>query len=103
MSYNQTLLNAHYDKQDKNECVYGIFEHDLTRELYLLPPHERQNINALEDFISEMKSESWVNQFEMSGEIWNFSDDVLEATENAIVTCNEWDKLNQQKKGGYSG
>jgi hypothetical protein len=103
MSYNQSLLNAYYDKQDKNECVYSIFEHDLTRELYLLPPHERQSIKVLNDFIQSLKSEAWVNQFEMSGEIWDFSDDVLEATENAIVTCNEWDKENQQPKGGYYG
>jgi len=49
-----------------------------------------------------LKSEVWVKQFEMSGEIWDFSDDVLEATENAIVTCNEWDNL-KQLKGGYCG
>jgi len=102
MSYNQSLLNAHYDRQEKNECVYTIFEHDLTRELYLLPPHERQSIKVLDDFIQSLKSEVWVKQFEMSGEIWDFSDDVLEATENAIVTCNEWDNL-KQLKGGYCG
>jgi len=102
MSYNQSLLNAHYDRQEKNECVYTIFEHDLTRELYLLPPHERQSIKVLDDFIQSLKSEAWVKQFEMSGEIWDFSDDVLEATENAIVTCNEWDNL-KQLKGGYCG
>jgi hypothetical protein len=102
MSYNQSLLNAHYDRQEKNECVYTIFEHDLTRELYLLPPHERQSIKVLDDFIQSLKSEAWVKQFEMSGEIWDFSDDVLEATENAIVTCNEWDNL-KQSKGGYCG
>jgi len=103
MSYHQSLLDAHYNQQDKNESVYEIFEHDLTRELYLLPPHARQSIKYLEDFMQDVMAEAWVKQFEMSGEIWDFSDDVVEATQNAIFTCNEWDKLNQKKHGGYHG
>jgi hypothetical protein len=47
--------------------------------------------------MQEIKAESWVKQFEMSGEVWDFSDEVVEATEVAIVTCNNWDSLNKNK------
>jgi len=95
MSYNQSLLNARYDQDDKNEQVYSIFEHDVACDLYMYKPHQRQNINALEDFIQE--AIQTYQEFEMSGDVWDLSDDVIEATENAIVTCNNWDQLNNNK------
>jgi hypothetical protein len=95
MSHNQSLLNARYDQDDKNEQVYSIFEHDLARDLYLYKSYQRQNINVLDDFIQQAKQ--IYKQFEMSGDVWDLSDDVIEATENAIITCNNWDQLNNNK------
>ena len=95
MSHNQSLLNARYDQDDKNEQVYSIFEHDLARDLYLYKSYQRQNINVLDDFIQQAKQS--YQEFEMSGDVWDLSDDVIEATENAIITCNNWDQLNNNK------
>jgi len=97
MSQNQMALTSRYNQDDRNDCVFDIFSHDLTCELYLLPPHQRQNLEALDDFMQEVKAESWVKEFEMSGEVWDFSDEVVEATEVAIITCNDWDSLNKNK------
>ena len=99
MSQNQIALTSRYNQDDRNDCVFDIFSYNLTRELYLLPPHARQSLEALDVFIQEVIGESWVKQFEMSGEIWDFSSDVVEATEEAIITCNNWDQLNN--KGAY--
>ena len=101
MSYNQSLLNARYNQDDKNEQVYLLFEHRIAQDLLMYKPHERQSIESLEDFIIESKQ--LYQEFEMSGDVWDFSDDVVEAVENAIVTCNQWDIERQQKNGGYNG
>ncbi len=101
MDYNQSLLNARYDQDDKNEQVYLLFEHRIAQDLLMYKPHERQSIESLEDFIIESKQ--LYQEFEMSGDVWDFSDDVVEAVENAIVTCNQWDLERQQKSGGYNG
>ncbi len=101
MDYNQSLLNARYDQDDKNEQVYLLFEHRIAQDLLMYKPHERQSIESLEDFIIESKQ--LYQEFEMSGDVWDFSDDVIEAVENAIVTCNQWDIERQQKNGGYNG
>ena len=95
MSHNQSLLNARYHQDDRNEQVYSYFEHDVARDLYMYPRHLRQSVNALKDFITELKQ--IYNEYEMSGEVWDLSDDVVEATENAIFTCNQWDQLNNNK------
>ena len=95
MDYNQSLLNARYNQDDKNEHVYTIFEHELARDLHTYKPHQRQSINALEKFI--LYAKEIYAEFEMSGEVWDLSDDVVEATENAIFTCNQWDQLNNNK------
>ena len=101
MDYNQSLLNARYDQDDRNEQIYSMFEFYLAQDLSLYKPHERQSIESLEDFI--IKSKERYQEFEMSGGVWDFSDDVVEALENAIVTCNQWDLERQQKSGGYNG
>jgi len=101
MDYNQSLLNARYDQDDKNEQVYLLFEHRIAQDLLMYKPHERQSIESLEDFI--IKSKQLYQEFEMSGDVWDFSDDVVEAVENAILTCNQWDLERQQKSGGYNG
>lgn len=101
MDYNQSLLNARYNQDDKNEQVYSLFEHRIAQDLLMYKPHERQSIESLEDFIIESKQ--LYQEFEMSGDVWDFSDDVVEAVENAIVTCNQWDIERQQKNGGYNG
>jgi hypothetical protein len=101
MDYNQSLLNARYNQDDKNEQVYLLFEHRIAQDLLMYKPHERQSIESLEDFIIESKQ--LYQEFEMSGDVWDFSDDVVEAVENAIVTCNQWDIERQQKNGGYNG
>jgi len=101
MDYNQSQLNARYDQDDKNEQVYLLFEHRIAQDLLMYKPHERQSIESLEDFIIESKQ--LYQEFEMSGDVWDFSDDVVEAVENAIVTCNQWDLERQQKSGGYNG
>lgn len=101
MNYNQSLLNARYNQDDKNEQVYLLFEHRIAQDLLMYKPHERQSIESLEDFIIESKQ--LYQEFEMSGDVWDFSDDVVEAVENAIVTCNQWDIERQQKNGGYNG
>ncbi len=101
MDYNQSLLNARYDQDDKNEQVYLLFEHRIAQDLLMYKPHERQSIESLEDFIIESKQ--LYQEFEMSGDVWDFSDDVIEAVENEIVTCNQWDIERQQKNGGYNG
>ena len=101
MNYNQSLLNARYNQDDKNEQVYLLFEHRIAQDLLMYKPHERQSIESLEDFILESKQ--LYQEFEMSGDVWDFSDDVVEAVENAIVTCNQWDIERQQKNGGYNG
>jgi hypothetical protein len=101
MDYNQSLLNARHNQDDKNEQVYLLFEHRIAQDLLMYKPHERQSIESLEDFIIESKQ--LYQEFEMSGDVWDFSDDVVEAVENAIVTCNQWDLERQQKSGGYNG
>ncbi len=101
MDYNQSQLNARYNQDDKNEQVYLLFEHRIAQDLSMYKPHERQSIESLEDFIIESKQ--LYQEFEMSGDVWDFSDDVVEALENAIVTCNQWDIERQQKNGGYNG
>jgi len=101
MDYNQSLLNARHNQDDKNEQVYLLFEHRIAQDLLMYKPHERQSIESLEDFIIESKQ--LYQEFEMSGDVWDFSDDVVEALENAIVTCNQWDLERQQKSGGYNG
>jgi|TARA_R100001530_G_scaffold103621_3_gene72138 hypothetical protein len=98
MDYNQSQLNAHYNKDDRNEQVYSLFEHNIALDLSLYKPHERQSIESLEHFITESKE--LYQEFEMSGDVWDFSDDVVEATEIAIFTCNQWDREKQQKTGG---
>jgi len=101
MDYNQSQLNARHNQDDKNEQVYLLFEHRIAQDLLMYKPHERQSIESLEDFIIESKQ--LYQEFEMSGDVWDFSDDVVEALENAIVTCNQWDLERQQKSGGYNG
>ncbi len=101
MDYNQSLLNARHNQDDKNEQVYLLFEHRIAQDLLMYKPHERQSIESLEDFIIESKQ--LYQEFEMSGDVWDFSDDVVEAVENAILTCNQWDLERQQKSGGYNG
>ena len=101
MDYNQSQLNARYDQDDRNEQIYSMFELYLAQDLSLYKPHERQTIESLEDFIVESKQR--YQEFEMSGDVWDFSDDVVEALENAIVTSDQWDLERQQKSGGYNG
>ena len=101
MSYNQSLLDAYYNKQDKNESVYQLFEHDVAKELHLLYSHQRQSIEKLKHFIKELQNESWVKNYEMSGESWDYSEYVEEAVEEAIFTCNQWDLINQN--GEHNG
>ena len=101
MDYNQSLLNARYNQDDKNEHVYTIFEHELARDLHTYKPHERQCINALEKFILYVKEID--AEFEMSGDVWDFSNEVVEATENAIITCNEWDKQKHTNVKHFNG
>jgi|TARA_R110000765_G_scaffold238745_1_gene341416 hypothetical protein len=103
MSYHQSLLDAHYNQEDKNECVYQSFEHDVAKELHLLYSHQRQSIEKLKHFIKELQNESWVKNYEMSGESWDYSEYVEEAVEEAIWTCNQWDSINQTNKGAYHG
>jgi ADP-dependent phosphofructokinase/glucokinase len=95
------LLNARYHQDDTNEQVHSLFEHRIAQDLSMYKPHERQSIKSLEDFIIESKQT--YQEFEMSGDVWDFSDDVVEAVENAILTCNQWDLERQQKYGGYNG
>jgi len=101
MSYHQSLLDAHYNQEDKNECVYQSFEHDVAKELHLLYSHQRQSIEKLKHFIKELQNESWVKNYEMSGESWDYSEYVEEAVEEAIFTCNQWDLVNQN--GEHNG
>jgi len=101
MSYHEMLLNARYHQDDTNEQVHSLFEHRIAQDLLMYKPHERQSIESLEDFIIESKQ--IYQEFEMSGDVWDFSDDVVEAVENAILTCNQWDLERQQKYGGYNG
>ena len=42
----------------------------------------------------DLKESLWVTRFEMSGDEWNFADEVDEAVEEAIITCNDWDFIN---------
>ena len=101
MDYNQSLLNARYNQDDKNEQVYLLFEHRIAQDLLMYKPHERQSIESLEDFIIESKQ--LYQEFEMSGDVWDFSNEVVEATENAIITCNEWDKQKHTNVKHFNG
>lgn len=101
MDYNQSLLNARYNQEDKNEHVYSLFEHNIALDLSIYKPHERQSVESLKNFITESKKV--YQEFEMSGDVWDFSDDVEEAVENAIIVCNQWDLERQQNNGGYNG
>jgi hypothetical protein len=94
MSYHEMLLNNHLNQQDKNESVYDYFKHEVAKDLYLLYSHKRQTIESLKDYILDLKESLWVTRFEMSGDEWNFADEVDEAVEEAIITCNDWDYIN---------